>query len=71
MTQERAEELMMQDAPVKCKGIEYRKIDSVIIKKKDGKRYIQLTLLDKGSNSITVDALSAVSEIGEEVEVPF
>ena len=71
MTQERAEELMMKDVPVKCKGIEYRGIDSVIIRKKDGKRYIQIALLDKGGNSITIDAASSVEEIKEEVEIPF
>lgn len=71
MTRERAEELMMSDEPVKCKGIEYRKIDSVITRKRDGKKYVQIALLDKGGNSITVDDASAVEEIKQEVEIPF
>ena len=71
MTRERAEELMMSESPVICKGIEYRKIDSVITRKRDGRKYVQLALLDKGGNSITVDDASAVEEIKQEVEIPF
>lgn len=40
MTQSEAEKVMMEERPVKCKGIEYRKIDSVITRKRDGKKYV-------------------------------
>ena len=71
MTQSEAEKVMMEERSVKCKGIEYRKIDSVITRKRDGKKYVQIALLDKGGNSITVDDASAVEEIKQEVEIPF
>ena len=71
MTQSEAEKVMMEERPVKCKGVQYRKIDSVITRKRDGKKYVQIALLDKGGNSITVDDASAVEEIKQEVEIPF
>ena len=71
MTQSEAEKVMMEERPVNCKGIAYRKIESVITRKRDGKKYVQIALLDKGGNSITVDDASAVEEIKQEVEIPF
>ena len=60
-----------RECPVECKGIQYKKVSAVIYRKKDGRKYIQAELEDKGGNSVTIDSAAMVTEIKQEAEVPF
>ncbi len=75
MTRQEAEIAFEEGVPVECKGIEYLYICQLITgKDRNNKKYYQVALLDRGGNSITVDAPEAVHRISqpeEEVEVPF
>jgi len=74
MSNDEIEIALDEGFPVESKGVVYKCISAIITRKKDGKRYTQVELLDRGGNSVTIENPSFVKKAvpdPEAVECPF
>lgn len=66
MTNSELKDALMDERPVRCNGIEYKRIDSIIYNKVGGKIAVAAELLDKNSNCIVRVQADKVQNLEEQ-----
>lgn len=61
MANQDAKQTFLEGAPVVAGGIEYKEISALILRKRNGKTYMQVELLDYGLNSVTITNAESVT----------
>jgi hypothetical protein len=65
MTGEELKEALMNKYPVCSNGIEYKCVNAIIYRNKDGKILVSAELLDRNERSVTIAPLDNIKKKGD------